>query len=175
MAAETICLLTATALSVSVAPLASPKASAAVLFAPTTSASMPVSRPSRSRELETSYARMSTQATTTDAVLVATPIAVSFRASERLLNQRLTVPIGFILDDLGEAEQFGADLEVGVARRVHVDRKPHPAVFQNELSDAAHLRKSIAVADGEDRCAVQCVEKVSGLFRIEAADVEKMA
>ena len=154
--------------------LASPNASAAVLFAPTTSASRPVSRPSRSRELETSYATMSTQATTTDAVLVATPIAVSFRASERFRNQCLALDIVLVLDDLCEAEQLGADLEVRAARRAHVDGEAHAAVLQNELGDAAHFRKSIAVADGEDRCALQRVEKLAGPLDIEAADVEQM-
>src|SRR5204862_7123025 len=120
MAADMMCWLTATARSVSLAPLASPKASAAVLFAPTTSASRPASRPSRSRALETSYATMSAQATTTDAVLVATPIAVSFRARERLRNQCLALAIVRVLDDFCEAEQLGADLEAGATRCVHV-------------------------------------------------------
>src|SRR5256885_1741855 len=97
--ADTMCLLTATAPSVSLAPLASPNASAAVLFSPTTSARMPVSRTSLPRELDTSYARMNMQATATDAVLVATPIAVSFRARERLRNQRLALDIVWVLDD----------------------------------------------------------------------------
>ena len=70
MAADMMCVLTETAPSVSLAPLASPNASAAVLLSPTTWASRPMSRPSRSRELEMSYATMSTQATTTDVVLV---------------------------------------------------------------------------------------------------------
>src|ERR1700681_2549121 len=125
MAADTMCVLTATAPRVSVAPLASPNASAAVLFSPTTSARRPASRPSRSRALETSYATMSTLATTTDAVLVAMPIAVSFFASERFLNHCLTLDILFVLDDLGEAEQLGADLEVRSERGAYVDGEPH--------------------------------------------------
>jgi hypothetical protein len=72
-----MCSLTATVDSVSRADLASSKATAARLLAPTSSASVAVSRTRRSRELDTSYAIMTALTITSAAAVVITPMAVN--------------------------------------------------------------------------------------------------
>jgi hypothetical protein len=84
--AVTMCELTETAFSVSPAACVSPNTSAALLFLPMTSASMPVSRTSRCRELEASYINRMAVARSNEAVLVTMPIAVSLRASDKFLR-----------------------------------------------------------------------------------------
>src|SRR6187549_944902 len=67
---------------ISVAAFASPKATAAALLDPITSANVPVSRTSRVRALDKSHASMAVIAMISEPALVSTPRTVSFRASD---------------------------------------------------------------------------------------------
>src|SRR5438105_1409451 len=96
---------------------------------------------------------------TSDTVAVATPIAVSLRASESVRIRALR-DIAMILDDGGEAEQVGADVQPRTLRRFDVDRESHALVFQHQLRDTARFGKCGAVAHAEHRCAFQGIDKL---------------
>src|SRR4051812_28460847 len=108
--------LAATERSISAALPGSANARAAVELAPTTSASRPMSRSRRWRDVSRSYPTIATAEAIAIAALVNTPMAINLRTIGRFSNQVLTARMFGILDENCEGEELGAERQVSALR-----------------------------------------------------------
>src|SRR3982751_5619739 len=72
--------------------------------------------------------------------------------------------------DLGDAQQFRAHREAGIAHGVDVDAKPHVAVGEREPDHAALLEKSRVVAHGQRAAMSERRQDLAGAGAFGAAD-----
>src|SRR5438309_6274606 len=83
----------------------------------------------------------------------------------------MVATIAFILYELRQAEEFGAECEMSALGRVLVDGEPHLAVFHEEIGHAAQLCELLPIADREHREPLDRVEQANGFFRVQSGDV----
>src|SRR5438552_17509982 len=132
------------------AALPSTNASAAVLFAPTTSEIVVTSLTSRARVVEKSKTAKTAHASVTAMPLVTITDPVSFFASDRRPIQVCSLLPMVVPHDLRQAQQPGAEVDVRLLHGVDVDCESHVAGVHEQFDHAARLRESIRVADGQD-------------------------
>ena len=96
-------------------------------------------------------------------LLVSIAINVSFRLIERFRRFIRSPRCGIRLDDFRQAEQPGAYSQTSLFSCVYVHFETDLTVFENEIDDAALLRKSRDFRDCEDRSAFQQLNDFVGV------------
>jgi hypothetical protein len=59
------------------------------------------------------------------------------------------------MDDFGEREKFRTETQIGVFRRVRVDRKAHAPLLESEFNHPSRFRESFAFADEQHVASLQ--------------------
>ncbi|HXT73862.1 MAG TPA: hypothetical protein VN785_08415 [Candidatus Angelobacter sp.] len=79
------------------------------------------------------------------------------------------------MNNLGQREQFGTDIQASPLNRIHVDCEPHPVIFQIELDFTAPLREILAFPDHKRTHTLQIAQNFRQKFILPRTDKNDLA